>query len=466
MKIEDILAKVPDYKEFLTVDEMDASSLRLAQEYPDIVKVREIGRSRWNHPIYCLTIGSGSQNAVMYGTPHPNEPIGAMMLEFFSRELAENEELRKELDYTFYIIKSSDPDGTSLNEGWFKGPFTITNYQRNFYRPAFAQQVEWSFPIDYGNLHFHKPIPETQALMELIDTTRPTFIYSLHNAGFGGCYWYLSEGDEELYRELYKAPAREKIPLSLGEPESPYCEEFYPGVYKMMGVKAHYDYLVKYQPDVDPASLITSGTSCDEYANRDGKLHSRVLINEMPYFYDPRIEDTSPSDMTRREAVQENCNQTERDYAVLVPIYERLKGCVHSWNPFFIAVEDRMAGNNAGNIAAKRQWAMAPEFEQPATVAQKFENLYGLGFYRNLTVVLMWRACAYELEKDEGLTHAERQMLAEARAELDALLTRNLTYLEENLHYQSIPIQKLVRIQLASGLLYAQYAHRKGENED
>ena len=98
MKIEDILARVPDYKEFLTVDEMDASSLRLAQEYPDIVKVREIGRSRWNHPIYCLTIGSGSQNAVMYGTPHPNEPIGAMMLEFFSRELAENEELRKELD--------------------------------------------------------------------------------------------------------------------------------------------------------------------------------------------------------------------------------------------------------------------------------------------------------------------------------------------------------------------------------
>ena len=125
-----------------------------------------------------------------------------------------------------------------------------------------------------------------------------------------------------------------------------------------------------------------------------------------------------------------------------------------------------MAGNNAGNMAAKRQWAMSPEFEQTATVAQKFENLYGLGFYRNLTVVLMWRACAYELEKDEGLTDAEKQMLAEVRAELDALLTRNLTYLEENLNYQSIPIQKLVRIQLASGLLYAQYAHRKGENVD
>ena len=236
MRIEDILAKVPAYDTFLTVDEMDASTLQLAKDYPDVVTVTEVGRSRWNHPIYCLKIGSGSQNALMYGTPHPNEPIGAMMLEFFSRELAENEELRRELDYTFYIIKSSDPDGTSLNEGWFKGPFTISHYQRNFFRPAFAQQVEWSFPIDYKTLHFHAPIPETKALMELIDQKKPTFIYSLHNAGFGGCYWYLTDGDEALYKALYRQPALEKVPLNLGEPEAPYCEEFYPGMYRMLGV--------------------------------------------------------------------------------------------------------------------------------------------------------------------------------------------------------------------------------------
>ena len=71
--------KVPAYDTFLTVDEMDASTLQLAKDYPDVVTVTEVGRSRWNHPIYCLKIGSGSQNALMYGTPHPNEPIGAMM---------------------------------------------------------------------------------------------------------------------------------------------------------------------------------------------------------------------------------------------------------------------------------------------------------------------------------------------------------------------------------------------------
>lgn len=461
MTIEEILRKVPAYDSFLTVDEMDQSTLALAREYPDVVQVREVGKSRWGRPILCLIIGSGSQNALMYGTPHPNEPIGAMMLEFFSRELAENEQLRRKLDYTFYIIKSSDPDGTSLNEGWFKGPFTISHYQRNFFRPSFAQQVEWSFPIDYKTLHFHDPIPETRVLMNLIDTTKPTFIYSLHNAGFGGCYWYLTQGDEALYRQLYAQPAREKIPLSLGEPEAPYCEEFYPGVYRMLGVKAHYDYLEKFAPGKDPATMITSGTSSDEYANRDGVTRTRALVNEMPYFYDPRIEDTGASDMTRREAVLINCDQTQAFFEALTPLYQRLKPLIKTWNPFFLSVEDRMVGSSADNIEAKRQWAMAPEFEQQATVAQKFENLYGLGFYRNLSMCLLWRACAYEAEKRADMSSGERAEIADIREQAGRLMEKELAYLEENLHYQAIPIQKLVRIQLASGLIYAKYVHDK-----
>ena len=72
MDILQILDRVPDYKAFLTVEEMDRNTLELARRYPDIVRVEEIGRSRWNHPIYCLIIGEGSQNALLYGCPHPN----------------------------------------------------------------------------------------------------------------------------------------------------------------------------------------------------------------------------------------------------------------------------------------------------------------------------------------------------------------------------------------------------------
>ena len=43
---ERLVKSVPDYKVFLTVDEMDESTRQLATEHPDCVKVFEAGRSR------------------------------------------------------------------------------------------------------------------------------------------------------------------------------------------------------------------------------------------------------------------------------------------------------------------------------------------------------------------------------------------------------------------------------------
>lgn len=459
MNIEQVLERVPDYKDFLTVEEMDKRTLELAKKYPDVVKVEEIGRSRWNHPIYCLTIGSGSQNALIFGCPHPNEPIGAMMLDFLTEELATNKELREELDYTWYIVKTSDPDGTALNEGWFKGPFTVTNYINNFYRPAYHQQVEWSFPIEYKTLRFDSPIPETQALIKIIDDKKPTFIYSLHNAGFGGCYWYLSEGDEELYQELYKAPAREQIPLSLGEPEMPYCTEFYPAVYKMVGVKANYDYLEQYGKG-DPADMITSGTSSDEYANADGTLHARALINEMPYFFDPRVDDTTESTRTRVDCLLECCDEMERIAKLTSALYEKVKTHIKLWNPFMISVQDRVTTNQ--DFDPKREWARNnPEFAKPATVCQEFDSTYVSRFYGNLNFALLYRGCKWELEQNKELTADDVTALQEVKDSAYEAMMQNCKYLEENGNYTAIPIAKLVKIQAASGLIYARYAHKR-----
>ena len=77
-KFEKLINNIPDYQVFLTVDEMDENSKKLAEQYPGIVDIFEAGKSRKGHPIYCLKIGNGPKNALMFGCPHPNEPMGAI----------------------------------------------------------------------------------------------------------------------------------------------------------------------------------------------------------------------------------------------------------------------------------------------------------------------------------------------------------------------------------------------------
>jgi len=130
VNLRQIAADIPDYPVFLSVDELHASSRRLVQEYPDLASIRAVGQTRRGDPIELLSIKGGPQQAFVFGGPHPNEPIGTMTLEYLTRRLCQDEALRRELGFTWHFIKAIDADGMRLNEGWFKGPFTPTNYAR------------------------------------------------------------------------------------------------------------------------------------------------------------------------------------------------------------------------------------------------------------------------------------------------------------------------------------------------
>ena len=136
-----VIEAVPEYQDFLTVDELHQSILELGEEYPGLVSVKAIGQSAGGAPIYEYRIGEGRNHALLFGFPHPNEPIGSMMLHFLTRELARNERLRNHFDFTWHIVICAEPDKARLNEGWFKGDLTLTRYARHFYRPPSHQQV-------------------------------------------------------------------------------------------------------------------------------------------------------------------------------------------------------------------------------------------------------------------------------------------------------------------------------------
>jgi len=444
---ERILEDVPDYKTFYKIDEMNASSEKLARKHPDKVKIFEIGKSRKGEKIKALRIGKGRKRALLFGFPHPNEPIGSMTLEYLSWRLAEDRVLDK-LDFTWYIVKCIDPDGARLNEGWFKGPFTPLHYALNYYRPPGYQQIEWTFPIKYKTLVWNKPIPETKALMKIMENEKPQFMYSLHNSGFGGVYFYVSSACKPLYTKFQNLAKREKLPLHLGEPETPYMKQLAEAIFKMPTSVETYEFLKKHAKK-DPAKIINYGTSSDDYARRVAGTFT--LVCEMPYYYDSRIGDTSESDVIRKEAVLYGIKLAEQRYNFIKKKYSKVRASLRGYKakkPFIDAIEDSLK-RFPDTIKAQKHWAKTdPKLKRKATVAEKFDSYVISRFYGLLSFAMLHRCV-----KDTKNKRVEKEVLQR--------ITEWNEELEKQLSYKVIPIQSLVRVQLGSALVTAEYIGKK-----
>ncbi len=436
------LAQVPPYTYFYSVDELNASSARLASEYPDLVRLEPVGRSTDGESIQMLRIGHGEEQLLFFACPHPNEPIGAMTLEALSHALTRSPELRKER-YTWNLIKCIDPDSTRLNEGWFKGPFTITHYAKEFYRPASFDQAEWSFPIVYKDYAFFRPIPETMALMTAITGLRPSFIYSLHNAGMGGGYYYLSPHVPQIDDTLRALMTERGIPLSLGEPEMPWGVELSPAIYRSTRLVEHYDFLEKYGTG-QPASQMQGGEGSYGYAK--GICNAAHLVCELPYFYDERIGDTRLATVSRREAILAGMTRTKEMTDFISHLYAELGPHLTVSSRFRTASENLTKLIVAGD-ASKRTWAESePSLDVPASVAQQFDNLVVGRFYRLLIVGMVRRALLLER------AHSGSPRISEALNDVETRFFMWAKALEEEIDYKVIPIKSLVEIQLGAAL--------------
>lgn len=451
MKIEDVLKQIPNIEVFLTPDEMDESTFALKDKYPQLVDVQQVGESEQHHPIYRLKIGDGERKALIFGCPHPNEPIGAMMIEHLSRILCENEELLEQLNTTFYFIKCVDPDGLNLNKGWLKGPFTYENYASHFYRPASFKQVEWTFPFHYKTYHFDAALPETKAIMSVIDEVKPDLLYSLHNSSFGGVYWYISQEDYNIIDQLENAAKRVDLPLSLGEPEVPYCQVYKDAVFELPQLSDQYDYLEKYV-DKDPAEMMTSGGCSADYLDTVNK-NATTIICEMPYFYVPVCSDLSLcDDITRKEAIfksyeirDEITNKVKEAYAVLEKYADLNTSCM-------IALKERIdekMNNHDAEIALME--AHPEQYDVPATKASYFDNLIGTPWYMLLAFGMVITAAKQTLEivQDENIKVELQTVIDNAKE----YVHKECEHINEQVPCVAIPIQKLVSVQMESALI-------------
>jgi hypothetical protein len=432
------------------VDALKASTRELATRYPDVVTVLPVGQSRQGDPIEAIQIGDGPKTALLFAMPHPNEPIGSMMLEYFSTRLAQDRALREALGYTWYIVKCIDPDGTRLNEGWFKGPFSLQAYARDYYRPPMNQQIDWTFPVDYKTLHFDAPLPETEALMTLMERIRPDFMYSLHNSGFGGVYFYISEEAKPLHEPFHALFASQNLPLHLGEPEIPFATEYAQAIFSLPSIADLYDHLEKETGD-DPAKTITGGTASDDYIHR--LCNPFCLVCEMPYFYNPAIHDTSPADIVRRDAILQRIGRERRDIVLMRQQYEAIQAELTVASPFRDQIVE-IVETWEGYLDADENWAQTdPKTTAMATVAEKMDNLVIAKFYNLLNLGTFIR-----LVDEQIAATGESPALSAARQVVQSAFDKYSRELDDELDYTVIPIQKLVRVQLGSALLAASYA--------
>lgn len=458
MDIAQILRYIPDYQVFYTVDELDQQTRLLAEKYPDVIRTEVIGTSRQGHPIQSMVLGRGPKNALCFACPHPNEPIGAMTMIAMAEIFGAHPEILEETGFTWRLIPCIDPDGTRLNEGWFKGPFSLGEYIKGFYRPPGNKQVEWTFPINIRGAKFDDPLPETRALMKLIDQLKPEFMFSLHNCAFGGAYWYLTDNIPELCAKLENAARRQEVPLHLGEPESAYITKYSPAVHSMMSVTAMVNYMIRFGGGVPRTTMKCGGCSADYVAS---VCKCMTMMAELPYFYDKRIEDTSPyGGMTRREAVLENIRLNTENYAVLGKYWSQVHGYFREDNPFFEFVDSCIEGNDSQN-KAKENWAKGPAFEKDATVSEVFDNLYGARLFECLNMALAVRACDYELGRTERQDLGAVEVLTVCRKAFAEELERMCRWLEQHVDYEVISIQRLVSVQMESALLAVEQLNRE-----
>jgi hypothetical protein len=437
--IDALLDRVPAYSAFVTVDELYAKAAALAADNPGLARLEVMGKSTRGSEIPMLTIGSGEVSILVFACPHPNEPIGAMMTYFLMEELIADPSLRK--GRTWHIMPCVDPDGTRLNEGWFRGPFNIRNYARDFYRPRSQDQVEWTFPVQHKTLNWTTPKPETQALMAAILASKPDVMYSLHNAGFGGAYYYISRPlPEQCYDELRRIPPARGIELSLGEPEMPWVEELSPAVYKSSSIVDSYEYYAKYAQG-DPAQYIVAGAGSAEWAESQGEVFS--LVTEVPYFMSAKISDQTPISVPRGQVIIAGLKRTREVYTMLQRVLGLTEGKLVAGDaPLFRDAVAMFTTAILKGLDSQERWATeTPGMETPATVAQEADSLYVGIFYNMLIASMLARAIRIQLasEPDTGL--------AALGAELEETIDALASDIEKNLNYEVVPIRNLVQVQ-------------------
>lgn len=235
-----------------------------------------LGTSRCGYPIPAFKIPGQSQRAVFLGFPHPNEPLGELILEAVVQEAIDRYSPNQTASW--YLVPVWDLDGARENEAWWSDLVTVERMIDHWYRPAPSEQVEWAFPLNYGGVRFARPGPETEAVRRLLDVVQPEVLLSLHNGIFPGAYTLISPQGAPLAprisETLYVHGLRPLSPCPI-----PYVETYADGVFGLPHARLEIDYLRELDP-LAPLSFYDNGAASFDYVGTS----CLSFVMELPLF--------------------------------------------------------------------------------------------------------------------------------------------------------------------------------------
>ncbi|MGW4053705.1 M14 family zinc carboxypeptidase [Streptomyces sp. NPDC004779] len=271
-----------------TLNELDQELRKIATEHPTLCVLSEIGRSREGRPMTMLTVQGGPKHVLVLGAPHPNEPIGLTVVTTLARYLTEHPQARE--DVSWHLVGCADPDGVAANQDWWAKtwPPALEDYHRGLYRPQARCQPEWTFPTP----SFDATLPETRALMRVIDTVRPALTVSLHGSDSGGVWAMASRAEPALPQIMGDLAARYGLRVEQTPSDCIGLTSFGPGSYLLAPPTAT-------KPNAshgggDDREWEPAGSSSAHYTARHGGLG---LFPEVPMW------DSTPIRLSPQEAI-------------------------------------------------------------------------------------------------------------------------------------------------------------------
>lgn len=257
-----------------SVNELVSSARALAAHRPGLCALRQVGSSRAGRPLHLLSVGHARRAVLVVAGAHANEPTGGSTLLALAERALYDHELRTATSWHFLLC--ADPDGASLHVT--PAPRSLLDYHLGFYRPAGAEQPEWSPSV----LPPDRLPPETRALIRVIDELRPYLQVTLHGTDVGGSWVQLTKDVPGLAEPFAKSAAQLHIPVETGASDAAGWPASGPGVHVMPAPGSDAAY---------PSMPDDARHSTWYHAHRYGGL---TAVVEVPMWASDLVDDPAP----------------------------------------------------------------------------------------------------------------------------------------------------------------------------